>query len=318
MEFLQNDQNLNRLYWVVVLVEATDGVTGLTGQSAHAEVSINGAAAQSSVNALVEVDSANMPGHYYLPLATSEVQTLGPISIYVKTASSLAFHDRGYVTYQDPYASVGVLATGGSGSTGLKRDQVAALVKEIRKVVRDELAAQEKVEVPEDDDSEQIAKLDQILAAVTAPEEEREEIDLSPVLDAIASLPEPIDHTAAISAVGDQVRAIPVPKDIDVGAITAAIASLQVKLAAIDPDVTSFSSDLVSLKSGLSDLESGMASLSAAFDDATSLDLRFSKIIDAARDGKLDKISGQISTLATGIAEVSTNIKKTIINSQKR
>lgn len=314
MEFLQNDQNSNRLYWVVVLVSSTDGVTGLTGQATNAEISINGAAAQTSVNALIEVDSANMPGHYYLPLASSEVQTLGPISIYVKTSSSLAFHDRGYVTYQDPFASVGVLATGASGSTGLKRDQVAALIREIRKVVRDELGAQEKISIPEDDDSEQIAKLDQILAAVSLP---RTEVDLSPLLDSIASIPIPVDHTAAIGAVGGKVDELAKSHAFNVAPLAAAVAGLQEKLAAIDPDVASFSADLASLKGGLADLEAQMGKLSEAFDQQVDMDRRFNGLSEKARDGKLDEISAKITALATGIGRVSTNIKRTIISSRR-
>lgn len=115
LKFQQSEAIAARRRWILVLVDSADGVTGLTAQTGTVKISKNGAASAASTNSLVEVDVANMPGHYYIELTAAELSDLGMISIYYKAAGSLAFHDRAYVTYDDPFARHGGFAQGGGG-----------------------------------------------------------------------------------------------------------------------------------------------------------------------------------------------------------
>ena len=145
LEFQQSEDTAVRRRWIIVLVSSTDGVTGLTGQTGQVYISKNGGTPALSTNSIVEVDSTNMPGHYYIELTASELDTLGHISITKKTASSLAFHDRAIVSYNDPYASAGGFSGGGSGETfKLTKKHIQSIAEEVWKYkVEEEISAQE-------------------------------------------------------------------------------------------------------------------------------------------------------------------------------
>ena len=79
------------------LVDATDGITAKTGQTGQAKVSVNGGAPVNTTNSIVEIDSTNTPGLYYVELLTSELSSYGYIAIRFKNASVAEFQDIGQV-----------------------------------------------------------------------------------------------------------------------------------------------------------------------------------------------------------------------------
>jgi hypothetical protein len=68
-----------------------DGITAKTGQTGTCNVSINGNTPTASINSIVEIDSTNMPGDYYLILDQREIKTAGVVMVRFKNASTAEF-----------------------------------------------------------------------------------------------------------------------------------------------------------------------------------------------------------------------------------
>lgn len=90
----------------VHLVDATDGITTETGITGAGRVSKNGGATAASTNNIVEIDSTNMPGAYYLELTATEVNTLGIVVVRFKTAATAEFQTAIEVVALNPYDAV--------------------------------------------------------------------------------------------------------------------------------------------------------------------------------------------------------------------
>lgn len=192
IQFQQSEATAERRRWILVLVDATDGVTGLTGATGTVFVSKNGAAGVASTNSIVEVDSGDMPGHYYIELTAAELDTLGWVSISMKTASSLAFHDRAIVSYNDPYQSVGGFSGGGGGSDSLKltKKHIQSIAEEVWKYkVEEEVTAKEKLLQAADHPVMDLSELDAGIKSINIPE-----TDLAPVLEKVDSIMEAISN----------------------------------------------------------------------------------------------------------------------------
>lgn len=186
IQFQQSEQTAARRRWILVLVDSADGVTGLTGQTGTVFISKNGAAAVASTNSIVEVDSGDMPGHYYIELTAVELSDLGWISITKKTAGSLAFHDRAIVSYNDPYTSAGGFSGGGVGeSFKLTKKHIDAIAERVWKyLLTEEKTAQDVLleaavpALPTD-----LSGLESSIKSIVIPE-----TDLTPVLEGISRI----------------------------------------------------------------------------------------------------------------------------------
>lgn len=92
MQYIQlgeNDLLKRRVY--LHLVDATDGITAKTGQTGTCKVSVNGAAPTTSINSIVEIDSTNLPGDYYLTLDPVEIKTAGVVMVRYKSSDTAEF-----------------------------------------------------------------------------------------------------------------------------------------------------------------------------------------------------------------------------------
>lgn len=123
----------------MVLVDGTDGITEKTGQTGTAYISKNGATPVATSANITEVDSTNLPGHYYVELLASELDTLGFLSVRYKAAGTAAFQWVGQVVADDPYINhSGPGMSGGSSGravSGLKKEEMVELAKMIWNVL---------------------------------------------------------------------------------------------------------------------------------------------------------------------------------------
>lgn len=165
----------------MVLVDSTDGITEKTGQSGTVYLSKNGTTQAQSTNSLVEVDSVNLPGHYYVELTASELDTLGFLSVRYKAAGTAAFQWVGQVVADDPYinhSGPGMSGGGGRSASGLKKEEMIEIAKMVWNVIVR---------------GKQTAK-DVLLDVLDKPEFDPEalpdapDVDLTPVLKELAAL----------------------------------------------------------------------------------------------------------------------------------
>lgn len=224
IQFQQSEQTAERRRWILVLVDSADGVTGLTGQTGTVFVSKNGAAGVASTNSIVEVDAGDMPGHYYIEMTAAELDTLGWVSISKKTASSLAFHDRAIVSYNDPYQSVGGFSGGTAGdSFKLTKKHIEAIAEEVWKYkVEEEVTAREKLLQAADHPVVDLSGISKEIGSIVMPE-----VDLEPVLERIdlsmewftksineisfpeVHFPEVKDYEAQLTTLAEEINKLP-------------------------------------------------------------------------------------------------------------
>lgn len=314
MEFLQSEKNAVRRRWILVLVDSTDGVTGKTGQTGTVEISKNGGAPAASTNSIVEVDSVNMPGHYYIELVAGELDTLGMISIYYKAASTLAFHDRGFVTYQDPFAATGGFVAP-SNNTGLSitKAQSDDLLKKIRAMIAEEFA---KYETEDDaEETAEVQKLDAILAAVTAPEPEEipeEPFDYSPILDAIASIEKPKDYATDLSNIVQVLTELNSLRTVDSEGFSKIVVDFQTKMAVATKEINGSLEEVAAIKAGFADLQKLMDEFKTTLAEQSDMDKRFDSMNSAANNKKIEVLTEQMKQMMISLVNLKYDILKEV------
>lgn len=323
MEFLQSESNAVRRRWILVLVDSTDGVTGKTGQTGTVEISKNGGTPAVSANSIVEVDSANMPGHYYIELTAGELGTLGMISIYYKASGTLAFHDRGFVTYQDPFAATGgFVAPSNNTGSSITKAQSDDLLKKIRKMLEEFLS---KDEIKDDAEKAVITeKLDAIYTVVTTekpeePEIEPEPIDFTPVLNAIAAkhIPEPKDYSKEFGEIADQLQAIQdfLPA-LDVSGFVKVISQLQMKIDEFGQEIGQSTDEVQALKTGSMDLQNQLIEFNKSLMLQSDVDREFDLDRSAKNNNSIDKIVKKIIDLAIVVTNLHFYLKEQALKAE--
>lgn len=299
LEFLQSESIAERRHWVIVLVDSTDGVTGKTGQTGQVYLSKNGSTPALSTNSIVEVDSTNMPGHYYVILTVGELDTLGFISLVKKTASTLAFHDRAIISYNNPYQSAGGFSSSSAG--GVSKEQANDLLKQFRKIVKEELA---KLEMPPpDDDTEQLSKLDQILEVISR-EEEKEMFDYSPILEAIGSLPTPPDHSKDFAGLSSSLAEFGKSKAMDVAGFDKATKDFMSKMELATNDINGSLDEVTSIKTGFGELQKQMEDFKTTLSEQGDMDKRFDAMGQAANNKAITALTDGMKTLAIQVTKL--------------
>lgn len=308
MEFQQSESIAERRRWILVLVDSADGVTGLTGQTGTVKVSKNGAAPASSTNSIVEVDSVNMPGHYYIELTAAELSTLGMISIYYKAAGSLAFHDRGFVTYNNPYQSAGGFSGGVSTtkSGGLTKAQADDLLKQIREVVKEEVQAIDK-DFPTMTDY--TAKLDNILELISK-EEVKEVIDFSPVLEAIGQIEKPNNYSRELVEIVSKLTTLGKSHTIDVKGFETILKEFRAKMDVSTEEINGSIKEVAGIKNGFVELQKLMDEFKATLAEQKDMDKRFDAMNSAANNTKLETLAKKITDLAVAVTNLRFDIKE--------
>lgn len=102
------------------LVDATDGIEPETGITGKPWMSKRGATPAQTTNSLVEIDSTNMKGLYYIELTTGEIDELGEIFLSFKDAATAWWYGSAQITY---YSIVhGAAVTGTLSTTQMTTD----------------------------------------------------------------------------------------------------------------------------------------------------------------------------------------------------
>lgn len=180
MQYIQTGENdllKRRVY--LHLVDGTDGITAKTAQTGTCKVSINGGAPTTSRNSIVEIDSTNLPGDYYLTLDVTELISTGIVMVRFKNGSTAEFVQLVQVMAFDPYTQFGNL--GGGGVSGPDIDY-----KRIARIVADNMNLMPLPKEPERVDltplQAQLFKLQETVNAIDIPEVK---LDLTAVSDGI-------------------------------------------------------------------------------------------------------------------------------------
>jgi len=107
MQQFQNSEGTPaRRHIYLHLVDGTDGITAETGLTGVGRISKNGATTAATSGSLVEIDSTNMPGRYYIILTATELNTDGMVEVRYKAAACAEGVARGQVVPWDPYNTV--------------------------------------------------------------------------------------------------------------------------------------------------------------------------------------------------------------------
>lgn len=309
MEFKQSEPTAERRRWIMVLVDSTDGVTGKTGQTGQVYISKNGGTPALSTASIVEVDSTNMPGHYYVQLTPSELNTLGFISITKKNASTLAFHDRAIVSYNDPYTSAGGFSGGGSTtSIGLTKKQLEILVKMVWDYKFSEedngLSAKETLIKAADHPNVDLSNLVNKIDAIDIPE-----LNLQPVLDKIDAIdiPEGKDYTKLL---GDVMSAVKNMEQVNIKELKKLVSEFSPKMQ-VATDQINTSLDVVSkIKFGFEELDGLIKKFNEALAEQTDMDRRFGAMGAKLNDQKIEGLVGDIKKLSTQLVNFKYDILK--------
>lgn len=301
LEFLQSEPIAERRHWVIVLVDSTDGVTGKTGQTGQVYLSKNGGTPALSTNSIVEVDSTNMPGHYYVILTAGELDTLGFISLVKKTASTLAFHDRAIISYNNPYNSAGGFSGGGTtNSGGVSKAQVDDLLKKWRKILQEELAKLEFPELPQIPDYENY--FGSMLEGLEVMK--LKETDLTPVLEAIGSLPAPYDHTKEFSELTKNLGEFGKSKAMDVTGFDKATKEFIAKMELATKDINGSLDEVAAIKSGFEELQKQMEEFKTTLAEQGDMDKRFDAMGQATNNKSIEALTKKITELAVQITNL--------------
>lgn len=301
LTFQQSEATAERRRWIIVLVDSTDGVTGLTGQTGTVKISKNGAAAANSTNSIVEVDSGDMPGHYYIELTAAELDTLGHISITKKTAGSLAFHDRAIVSYNDPYISAGGFASGGS-SFRLTDKHIEAIAKKVWEYqLKENVTAKDQLLQAADHPMMDMTPMMEKMDSIVIPE-----LDISPVMEAVSqiNIPEPKDYSKEFAGITKQLADIVKSHKIDVASLAKVAEELRDQMkAGIEQTMAGSIDGVTEIKSGLEDLNELLIELRAKADEMNDMDKRFENMTSLMQKQQLTELTSRVEAM---IGEIKT------------
>jgi hypothetical protein len=136
MLILNGENSNSRRRVPIHLVNSSDGISALTGQTGSGKISMNYGAPKTSVNSIVEIDSTNMPGDYYLELTPLEVKDLGMGLVRIKTGSSAEYVYPFQVVAYDPFNKL--YGEGGTPLTMMGGGDIS--YSKVRTIVAEEVA----------------------------------------------------------------------------------------------------------------------------------------------------------------------------------
>lgn len=181
----ENDLLQRRVY--LHLVDGTDGITAKTGQTGTCKVSINGNPPTTSINSLVEIDSSNLPGDYYLLLDPTEIKTLGTAMVRFKNSNTaefvtvvdiLAFNPRLPISLQPGFNSV--------AGPDIDYKRIARIITDALNLLPE---PKEPIEPKEPDLTPLVSAIHDVITEIRAIEmPEAKEADLTPVMAKLSVL----------------------------------------------------------------------------------------------------------------------------------
>lgn len=303
LEFQQSEQIAERRRWILVLVDTIDGVTGKTGQTGSVYISKNGGSAILSTNGIVEVDSTDMPGHYYIELTEGELDTLGHISISYKSADTLAFHDRALVSYNDPFSRSGgamFVGSGSDGKGGITKSQAGDLLKSIKKIVQEEIAQIKMPQFPEIPAPADYTEMLQMLMAQASREP-----DYSPILEAIGSIEKPTDYQAMFQDVTNRLEQMSGQiTAIDFPAFAEAVSTFRSQMDLASEDINGSIKDVTTIKTGFEQLSELMDKFQGSLAEQSDMDKRFNAMSQAQNNAVIEQLRIKIIDLAIELKKI--------------
>lgn len=87
------------------VVQSSDGASPLTGCTGTVRISKRGGATAASSGSIVEIDSVNMPGRYYIEFTAGELDTTGVFEYRYKHASGLEVKGECFITPDSPWVA---------------------------------------------------------------------------------------------------------------------------------------------------------------------------------------------------------------------
>lgn len=102
----QSESQASRRRVFVNLVSSSDGFSPVTGESGSVRLTQNGGSDAASTNSLVEVDSIDQPGRYYVELTQAELGTVGILGYSYNNTGVAQFHGEVQVVPWNPYDPV--------------------------------------------------------------------------------------------------------------------------------------------------------------------------------------------------------------------
>lgn len=102
----QSESQADRRRVFINLVSSSDGFTPVTGETGTVRLTQNGGVDAPSTNSLVEVDSVDQPGRYYVELTQTELGSLGVLGYSYNNTGVAQFHGEAQVVPWNPYDSV--------------------------------------------------------------------------------------------------------------------------------------------------------------------------------------------------------------------
>lgn len=315
LTFQQSETTAERRRWVIVLVDSTDGVTGLTGQTGQVKLSKNGSPAIDSTNSLVEVDAGDMPGHYYVELTASELDTLGFVSITAKTAGSLAFHDRALVSYNDPYISAGGFASGGGSGQGFRLldKHIEAIAKKVWEYqIQENVTAQDKLLQAAEHPLVDIDGVSQKISDIVIPE-----LDLSPVIERIDNIviPQPKDYSKTLKSISDAVDSLGkiVPADLSklfesIEIIKSNAEQVRESIGLSQTEITTLKGDVIEFQKEMKELDHLIERFGDTLDQRTDIEKRFNQLSERERNIEFDNLVSKVDTILQRLPKLAESI----------
>jgi hypothetical protein len=230
------------------------------------------------------------------------------ISIYYKAANTLAFHDRGFVTYNNPYQSTGGFS-GGSVSTkggGLTKAQADDLLKQIREIVKEEIQATDK-EFPTITDY--TPRLDNILELISQ-EEVKEPVDFSPVLEAISQIDKPKDYSKQLLDIVSKITVLGNSHAVDVKGFDSILKEFRTKMDVATGEINGSLKEVASIKAGFVELQKLMDEFKATLAEQKDMDKRFDSMNSATNNGKIEVLTKKITDMAVQITNMRFDLKE--------
>lgn len=306
MQFQQSESTAERRRWIIVLVQDADPTAGLTGATGQVYVSKNGGTPALSTNSLVEVDSTNMPGHYYIELTAAELDTLGGISIVMKTASSKAFHDRGLVSYNDPYISAGGFSGGGSSTAKITKKQLDYIAKQ----VWEQDKAKELMALAAEHPVTDLAPISEQIKGIVIPT-----TDLTPVLDKIDDLhiPQPADYSKTLTAMQSALSDIKEDvRNTDLSGLKKIVAEFENKTFEITKELEKSSIVIPDFKIAVAESYDLLEKFSEKAAEVTDMDKRFENMTSVMQKQSVDELRNDLNDF---LVKFEKSIQKLLITS---
>jgi len=320
----------------MILVSATDGITEATGITGTPYLSKNGATPTATTNTITEVDSTNLPGHYYVELTAAELDTLGFLSIRFKAASTAAFQFVGQVVADDPYiqhTGPGLsLPSGTKMAGGMKKEEMIDLAKMVWNVIlrdketaKDILLSRSEFNPAEDvvkttdyDDSELKAGIENVLASLKelnqseALEERHKQVLES--LKTVASNKDVSGVLSSLDSLGKQITSS--LESLNIKQLSQAVKALQPNIDKTNSDLAENVRTIEKLREEFDGFQKTVEEFKQQMYEEIDIEQRLERLGNATRDKAVIEMVEKMTELKDQMQDIAKKILLAITDSK--